>query len=345
MRNSLRVLLMRAVAQSLKTWAEAVLLEAGEPGPPEAPVPPRAAAPRREVPAAPVPREPAREETADGPPAQWLRDVQALRGGPPADWLKHARRSAGAPVERPVVPEPSPLPVVEAPSEESREVEVERAEPSLLPAEWKESAPRPQPLRGEWPRLPRGPAGRERLEEQPVVPRSEPPSPPAAAPLEPRAPLVTRPPHSSELRGEPPPARSVASAEPRVEAAAPALRREEPAPTPVSESVAPSAESLPSLPARRSAPAQLVEALAPLPSRPYAPVGNVMAPPASQALASRQEEPPSPAWPALPEPSSVQDHWPWPVLPEPPSTEAADSALLLLYWERLNRLDREQRGE
>lgn len=41
----------------------------------------------------------------------------------------------------------------------------------------------------------------------------------------------------------------------------------------------------------------------------------------------------------------AQELWPWPELPEPSSPESPDGAVLLLYWERLNRLDREQRGE
>jgi len=45
------------------------------------------------------------------------------------------------------------------------------------------------------------------------------------------------------------------------------------------------------------------------------------------------------------EPSKAQDLWPWPELPEPSSPDSPDGAVLLLYWERLNRLDREQRGE
>jgi hypothetical protein len=348
MRNSLRVLLIRAVAQSLKAWAEAVLAEAGEPAAPRAPVSPRAAATPMEAVPPPEPPEPVEEETSEGPPAQWLRDVQALHGGPPADWLKHARRSA-APMrahveQRPVTPAPPPQPVVEVPSEESREMEVALAEPALLPAPWR------KPLRGEWLRPPRGSSGGERQAEQPVVSRPEPASPPDAAPLEP---LVAQPPLSSEPRRRAPqPARPVASAEPRVEAPAPALPREEPAPTSRPEPVALSAEPPSPPPARRRAPAQLVEALAPLPSRPPTPVENVLAPPpASQVFAPRAEETPTPAWPSLPEeheppePSSVQDRWPWPVLPEPPSTEAADGAVLLLYWERLSRLDREQRGE
>ncbi len=37
--------------------------------------------------------------------------------------------------------------------------------------------------------------------------------------------------------------------------------------------------------------------------------------------------------------------YPWPELPEPPSPEPADEAVLLHQWERLLRLEREQRGE
>jgi len=107
-----------------------------------------------------------------------------------------------------------------------------------------------------------------------------------------------------------------------------------------------SAGPLPPPRAPRSEPTYLLEALAPLPSRPLVPVANVVAPaPSSQALAPRSEEVPSPAWPSLPESSRSQDRWPWPELPEPPVSESPEGAALLLHWERLLRLDREQRGE
>jgi hypothetical protein len=86
--------------------------------------------------------------------------------------------------------------------------------------------------------------------------------------------------------------------------------------------------------------------MAPFPSRPLAPVGNAVVPvPPSQARAAVSQEVPPPAWPSTPEPSKGQERWPWPELPESSSSEATDGAVLLLYWERLNRLDREQRGE
>jgi hypothetical protein len=353
MPNSLRDLVVRVVAQRLKAWAEAVLAEAGEAEPSAAPVTSRVAAPRVAVSLAPAPLEPEEQEFSEGPPAQWLRDAQALHGGPPEDWLKYSRR-------RPAVPAPAPEPVTELPAEVSREVEaeVERAEPSLVPAEWKESAPRPPPARGEWPVLPSAPAGRERFEWQPVISRVERPA--GSAPSEATASPVARPPLPPEPWVVPLPSRPMTSAEPwvvEVAATLPSLG-EEPVPTRASGPVAFSAEPFQPAPARRSEPTPLVEALAPLPSGPHAPARNVLAlVPAPRELASPEEEEPSPGWPALPSretgsvsqkatgPSEEQERWPWPELPESSAAEPSEGAALLLSWDRLLRLDREQRGE
>jgi hypothetical protein len=354
MPTGLRDVLVRMVAQRLKAWAEAVLAETesgAESEPARAPVAPRVAAARVEAPPRAAAPEPVAQEDSEGPPAQWLRDVQALRREPPADWLEYARRSAAPPrdwVERrnamapaPAVVEPPSAPASASASENSREAEVSRAEPSLMPEDWKESAQRPPALRGEWLPPPRGPSGRERTRQQPVGSGEEPPAPSVAAPAEASVPSVAVPPPASEPWVEPRvefrPAQPSTAAEPWVEAPVHALRREEPAPAPVAGPVALREEPVPSSPFRRGEPSPLVEELAPLPAWPAAPRENALAPaPAVQALASPFEEE---------APSTSPGRWPWPELPEPSTSDAADGAVLLLYWERLNRLDREQRGE
>ncbi|WP_407737690.1 hypothetical protein [Hyalangium sp.] len=45
------------------------------------------------------------------------------------------------------------------------------------------------------------------------------------------------------------------------------------------------------------------------------------------------------------EASEAQPSRPWPELPQAPVTESPEASSLLLQWERLSRLDREQRGE
>ncbi|MBN1206804.1 MAG: hypothetical protein JXB05_18115 [Myxococcaceae bacterium] len=64
--------------------------------------------------------------------------------------------------------------------------------------------------------------------------------------------------------------------------------------------------------------------------------------PAMVAGPGREARPAASMFPELPE---DRQSLPWPELPEPPSTESAEGAALLLQWERLGRLDREQRGE
>ncbi|HLL00858.1 MAG TPA: hypothetical protein VK539_09745 [Myxococcaceae bacterium] len=358
MPNGLRDVLVRVVAQRLKAWAEAVLAEAetgAESEPARAPVAPRGAAARVEAPPRADPPEPVENEDSEGPPAQWLRDVEALRGGPPADWLRHARRSAAPPrdwVERRNAVRPASA-VVEpdstTASDEAREAEVRRAEPALLPEDWQESAARPPALRGEWLTPPRGSSGRERAGQQPVPSRVEPPGPSVVSPAEAVDPSVARPAPSPEPWVEPRPARPSVAAAPRVEAPVGARRSEEQAPPRAPEPVAPGDAPLPPAPFRRSEPSPPVAALAPLPARPSAPEGNVLPPaPAAPARVSGFEEEASSKRPgpsASPELFTPQDRWPWPELPEHSTSDAADGAVLLLYWERLNRLDREQRGE
>jgi hypothetical protein len=48
---------------------------------------------------------------------------------------------------------------------------------------------------------------------------------------------------------------------------------------------------------------------------------------------------------AEPMPAEARRSGPWPDLPEPPPAESAEAGALLRQWERLGRLDREQRGE
>jgi hypothetical protein len=87
------------------------------------------------------------------------------------------------------------------------------------------------------------------------------------------------------------------------------------------------------------------EPLAPRPVSPLEPVANVVVPMPVLRAHALAEEPSPLARPPMPESSNSEERWPWPELPEPQSPESPDGAVLLLYWERLNRLDREQRGE
>lgn len=46
-----------------------------------------------------------------------------------------------------------------------------------------------------------------------------------------------------------------------------------------------------------------------------------------------------------PEPFEEPQACPWPELPEPPCSDSTEAQAALRHWERLSRLDREQRGE
>jgi hypothetical protein len=379
--NRWRRRLVRAVARRLRAWAEAVLSEAPRPG--------AAGGPALAVPTV-GPVEGAREE-AEGPPAQWLRDVQALRAAsaPPADWVARVRQGApqllarvermSAPRAREFVPA-----AVEAPSRRERQ-----AEPL-------EAASADQPERA---------APRTRRTADSVEARSK--------PLEAQAAALRGPPlPSGEGRGE-----GARDRVPRPTARAQWMNPH-PSPLPKGEGTSTgttsSGHELPPVPRTRSlGPATLTQAeppsapttsrsetpLPPASEPPRSPAPKVVRPPAPiEPLATRVAAPgeqpvppPPPAYPWNSEPhvshgrvprmdrpilrtTQAPDPWPklveqfvseaqppagapseapeprqlggpWPELPESPQPDPVDGAILLQQWERLSRLDREQRGE
>jgi hypothetical protein len=62
-------------------------------------------------------------------------------------------------------------------------------------------------------------------------------------------------------------------------------------------------------------------------------------------FANEAESKQAPAPPVEPEPLAARVGGPWPELLEPPPSESAEAQSVLRQWERLSRLDREQRGE
>jgi hypothetical protein len=203
-------------------------------------------------------------------------------------------------------------------------------------------------------------------EEEAPAPRPEQAVAALVAPVDPRERSAAAHPQREEpmQRGEraPVPDRGVASFPPRHEAEAPAL----PALAPHGASAPRDGRGRAPLElhsrrqvARSVAPVMPREALAAAPPWRDEPVAEREAGPGSPLQASLPA-PPRLSWPE-PVEGSMPAAWtppmdssmpagslrggPWPELPAPPPLEPAEGAALLLQWERLSRLDREQRGE
>jgi len=377
----------------MKSWAEAVLADEEEPGPapsrveaPEPAPPPLMGAVR----APPAGGAAARGMAAggdSGPPAHWLRDIEARGGGPPADWVTRVRQGAPSLLDRrvhegrvaPDAGQVAPLPA-QAPVKESRPAPPRAPTASAREAHgpWGEAPTSrlrtPSPLPGvdagaaEPGRHPSWSAGVDPGAPGTVRPASwsaglEPPLPPPGTRPRPSRHTVPRGPPGSETRALPP--------------------REGPSPAPgLPVSFLEDRSSEDGAPPRTPAPDSRVvylpprEILAPRrPERPPTfpgprvqvlsiegePVGvREPRPHASDedrgAGARRVREPvaeaapveaPAPhPWPELPPavaPSAEASVWPE-LLPAP-AGEPTGALVELREWERLRRLEREQRGE
>ena len=355
--------LARAMVRRLRAWAEAVLAEPAGTGP----------ALRLEVP-------PQEEASPSGTPAGWLKDVQGLKASPPADWVEFVRRNArnapvrmanrvSAPRLAPAEP-PAPQPALPA----ACEVRTAEVAPTVVP-----QPPRRESSEGTSfiPGTPVSPKGW--LSEPQAGPRAGQragtPRPPASATPGASTPRVSLPPVFQELPVERPRARPVPRFEPR-EASPTGPSRSEV----LGQLLRPGPQAQPP-DSRADAYARI---LTPILSRPrHSEVRSaVKARPREQpsaALPFWSEEPAverradsgqgpqedlaaliERSWPdlaekeeqqqaqpptTLPERSEIRWSAPWPDLPEAPSADPAEAGALLRQWERLSRLDREQRGE
>lgn len=363
-----------AVLQGPRAPEEEVPAPEAEQAPPAEPVPPAEAAPPEQRPPA----------EAGGPPEHWLRDVRALQRGPPADWVARVRKGAPHLLERMglryrlgQIP-PEVAAALAAAERTEAEAEAATGEPPPVipsrevpaPEDLEAGAPRTEPRPFVPMESPR-PMSRE-VAPAPVsrVPRAEPaPERPTGAPVS-RAPA---PPPSSPAPGEAP-ARARA---PRVEPApaeAPAREPEAPrvarerAPRVSHAPLPPSVHRAAAMPPRPAPPiSRALEPEPPAPEGVTPPTGGAVlapAPPmAAESLAYRgthasSREPtfrPQPVLRArtevlrvdvpVPVPMLAEREAPvWPELPEAQVSESVDGAAMLREWERLRRLDREQRG-
>lgn len=349
-----------------------------EAAPPSEPVSSQEAAPPSEAPPSP---EPFAEGAPSGPPAHWLRDVGALQRGPPADWVERVRKGAPHLLERmglryrlgQIPPElaaslvaverperESELPPGEAPSEapsplpEPLEAGARRAEPrpfapiesplqarrELAPAPVQRAprvAPRPERTVGAPVSRALAPPVSEPLPgeagEASAPARVPPEAPhPEAPPREPEAPRVTRPRAPAVERAPLPPVERAASMQPP---RSPVTRAPEPEP-PAPEVAAPARGAV-------LAPAPPLEA-------------ESLAYRAAQASSREPTFRPQPAGRARTEVLRVDVPVPvlaprearvapvWPELPEAQGAESVDGSAVLREWERMRRLEREQRG-
>lgn len=373
---------MRSVARRVKAWAEAVLSPASESSASSAPEPsageeeaPRENTVRQDAQPSeptPAPREAGPVGTPGGPPVHWLRDIQALQMGPPADWVARVRR--GAPHLLTRVTRGSIPPLTRAPFRpgepqlESRLSEPRSREP--VNTERNQVAPREPPSRPVVPSEPlrpeqsREPAQAEMFEPRAIVRPAlvpseiEPERPGVHSGLQPREMPVAAAPRSGEpaqvahSRPEfiqpPPRAEVTGTAEPRLpETAAPTpLRAPAPEEAGSWHSSSPSTET--------EAPREPRVVSYPWGTEPVARPSSTLEQGSADDLSPLIPAP----WPELPEESEpkpspknsseaaeARASGPWPQLPETPLTESPEASALLLQWERLSRLDREQRGE
>jgi hypothetical protein len=343
---------VRVVARWVKDWAESVLKE------PDTSTPHSAQAPlslwERDGVRVPVP--PSSNLDTGGPPEHWKQLLSTQRRGPPADWVERVRR--GAPQllegldlgnERPESPAVPPKPVLQSPprmplrsggTPPRPEPEAHLSRPSPLPTapREEESMPPSEMRRAPVPPPTTGPRAGARLlrparERGPEVPTS------ATRPQEEQgSPSFPRP-EESTPRVTPPNTREVA---PPTRARGPSLR-------PLPET--PRMERTPN-----PAPVPRPDAGAHGDARGLAPKRNTVVAPAARASLMPSEptprESPFPreksraeTSPPLDRASPSETSHPWPEPPELPSTEPTDPLAVLRDWERLRRLEREQRGE
>jgi hypothetical protein len=367
--------LARTLARRVKAWADAVLSKPAEslPAPQEEETPPNAGPPTGWLKEA--------QGLRAGPPADWMEFVRRHGASGPRRMANGAVAPRAASPEPPVLhpspstqraarmgegaPAPVPLPPTRERSEGTRE------------ASWASSPPQGSPSVSELPPPPRV----ARQAEAPGAPALEQPG--TSTPLVAPAP-VFQPPRAEHLVDRPvprPQPREDSSAvPPRSEGPAPVLR---PAsePRPPAPRFEPRAPAEPEG-TRASVPLE-ERTLTPTPPRLWRSENRLTASaepherpavaypwgeePGTERRAAPAQEPQEDlqalitrSWPALaeaaepkratppradPEPFEAHRSGPWPELPEPPPAESPEAVALLRQWERLSRLDREQRGE
>ncbi len=353
------------MARRLKAWVEAVLAE------------PSGAQPalRLELP-------PRGEAAPSGAPVGWVREVQGLKSGPPADWAEFVRRNArnvpahppsrgSAPRTAPVEP-PSPQPSLSA----TREVRSEEEAATVVPLFPRRESPEGPPVLPAGPALPRAPSFMSEFREVPRMRhQAETSGAPAVETPGTSAPRAVPAPVFQELRAERPLERAVPHFEPRDASPAALPRREVPdqAPNPGPYIPSPARDHTPMVArilapiAPRSWPSEERFAAAAVPREKSSVAYPWNEEPAVWRQPASEQEPPEDlstlierSWPGLTEkeeqqqaqptsaaPERPEIRWsgPWPDLPEADPPESAEAGALLRQWERLSRLDREQRGE
>jgi hypothetical protein len=362
-KRSWRDRLTRAMTHRLKAWAQAVFSEPSGAG----------AALKTEVP-------PQEEASPSSPPTGWLKDMQGLKSGPPADWVQFVRRNArngpARMANRISVPQPAPSAEPPPPQLSPLATRGVRAEEmAALPGT--PAPPKGTSFMGEIPAVPRA---EQRIETSGA---SAIETPRAVAPRAVPAPKfqelhMERPMDRPMNRFEPPEVSSPVP--PRREVPEQASR-----PGQQVHPLASRADAHdPSQPERARDDGSLVaRLLAPFTPRPQhsedrfaavaVPHERIPAayPWGEEPTVERQHAPEQEpqedlstlierSWPDLLEKEERQQaqrpsealarpeiRWtgPWPDLPEVLPAESAETEALLRQWERLTRLDREQRGE
>lgn len=336
--------LRRALARRLKAWAEAALAASSGSEP----------APRLQVP-------PPEGAPPPGPPAGWLKQLQGVRVGPPTDWVAFVRRHAGHTAARLVNRRSAPRrALAESPADASGRLAACEARTqqgaSVLapPPPWREGSTRPSTALEE-PALPKGSPARgkgpldSRQEQRSGMhPASALETPGAFAPRAVPAPVF------QELQEVSPMVRPLLRAEPRAGSQVPLYVPRAAAPRPASSERAGSAELNAHLP-RRAEPREWTPTAFPWSEEPAEERPRAPEPPPQEDLSTLLER----TWPGLEEDEELplaspagdaerpEIHWvgPWPELPEASPVEPAEALALLRQWERLSRLEREQRGE
>lgn len=332
---------MRAVARWVKNWAESVLTEDT--------LSPWERDGVRVVPPPP----PSREPDPNGPPEHWRRLMESKRRGPPADWVERVRRGAPhllADLEPQPAPSVAPMPMVPPAPVATLPTPVPSTVPvpSPTPVLRTGRAPPARLTRHEAPRTapppPRVETQATSFEVGPTplpVPRADVPVPePKSAP--PRSTVTPEVPRSTRGRGfalRPLPETSTSTVSPGpVSAVEPRPERSTPVP--------PGERS----PMPGDARPAFVRPVPPSPHAPFSGTSDARVP--SRAAEPVPREAPVPRAPSRTGPSSapeVSAHsaapHPWPEPPALPSIEPSDPLTVLRDWERLRRLEREQRGE
>ncbi len=304
-----------------------------------------------------------------GPPAHWQQLLNSGRRGPPADWVERVRRGAPHLLEGldlgdeqhespPAPPQPAPRPPPRVLPR--RGGASSRPGPKARPSS---PASLPLPVPGDsWPVQPTAPREEERTTPSEVRSAPVPPSTPrprAGVPLlrpaRERGSEVSAPGSwPREARGRPSFPRHEEST-PRViptnaREDARSTRARGPSPTERTPNPAP----VPRPYSGAHGDARVAPSLSP---SPHVPARNALVAPGARSSSFLSSEPTPHEAPLPREKGRVETPFsldraspfeishPWPEPPELPSTEPTEPLAVLRDWERLRRLEREQRGE